>query len=122
MGAPNISGGGLTYAGFESIPARYDSGDFTAYTEDDADPPNISTIAPLLREPYGQPNGEGHYLCRDLPVPETRRVKTWWAALEGEKCIWVDFAGVLEVDGSDKLSVGLQIENRVTSFRNRFLT
>jgi hypothetical protein len=122
LGAPNISGGGLTHAGLESILARYDSGDFTARTEDDADPPNTSSAAPLLREPYGQPNGEGRYLCRDLPVPETRRVKKWWAILDGEKCIWCDFAGALEVGHRDELSAGLQIENRASSFRNRFLT
>jgi hypothetical protein len=53
LGAPNISRGGrLTYAGLESILARYDSGDFTAYSEDDADPPNNSTTAPLLRAPW----------------------------------------------------------------------
>lgn len=122
LGAPNISGGGLTYDGFESILDRYDSGDFAAYAEDDADPPNISTTAPLLREPFGQPNGEGHYLCRNLPVPETRRVKTWWASFESERSIWAESAGVLQVDEHDDLSAGLLIENRVTSFRNRFMT
>jgi len=123
LGFPNISGGGLTYAGFEAILERYELGTFTAHTEDDAEPAHSSSSAALLRELHGEPNGEGYYKCREVPVPTTRRVQRWLSEIDGQPATWSDLGGaVLELDDRDTLSISLHLMNGVTSFKKHFLT
>lgn len=111
----------FSHAAFEAVLERFSGPEFGIVAMDDSDPPELGTRRGASRELAGAPAGHGTFICRNVSIPRTHRVKRWEFGTPDEPGAYAELdQGALHLDERDVLSVRLRMAMGSGHYRQHF--